>query len=74
MGHIRPVYRNDRVTHRYTCEGGVCRLLEPEPDDNAVLISSERLTDDPSWSAVPVNHMLVIGEDRSVRLVALAQV
>ena len=32
----------------------------------AVLVSSERLSDDPGWQRVPRNHMLCIGPDQAV--------
>jgi ergothioneine biosynthesis protein EgtC len=56
--------------HRYTCEGGVCRMIEPERERGAALVSSERLSDDSGWDVVPVNHIVAIDEDRSVRVVA----
>lgn len=54
---------------RYVCEDGVCRMVVPDPEDRpAVLVSSERLSRDPGWEAVPRNHMLLVGEDHSARL------
>jgi predicted glutamine amidotransferase len=53
---------------RYVCEGGVCRMLSPEEGGGAVIVSSERLSDDETWEIVPPNHMVVIGPRRSVRV------
>ena len=55
----------------FVCEEGVCRMVDPEPGGGALLVSSEALSEDPSWEAVPRNHMLVIGEDHSVSAEAL---
>lgn len=45
---------------RYVCEGGVCRMIEPEAGEGAVIISSEPVSTDPGWSAIPVNHIVSI--------------
>jgi hypothetical protein len=52
---------------RYACEGGVCRMIHSDRGEQSVLVSSERLSDDPGWEDVPVNHILTVHEDRSVR-------
>lgn len=50
---------------RYVCEGGVCRMIEPgEGVGRTLIISSEPLSDDSGWEAVPVNHLVIVGEDR----------
>jgi predicted glutamine amidotransferase len=56
---------------RYVCDGGVCHMVAPETTGSAVLVSSERLSDDPGWEAVPRNHMLLVSADRTARLVPL---
>jgi predicted glutamine amidotransferase len=56
---------------RYLCVGGVCHMLEEGDGRGAVLVSSERLTDDDRWQAVPANHMVLIDPDRRVRLRAV---
>lgn len=48
---------------RYVCEGGVCRMIDPEKEHGAVIVSSERLSDDPGWLTVPANHMVLVNED-----------
>lgn len=53
---------------QYLCEGGQCRLVDPEPGTETVLVSSEPLTKDRVWSAVPANHLVLIHEDRSVEI------
>jgi ergothioneine biosynthesis protein EgtC len=55
---------------RYVCERGLCRMLVPEEGMGAVVVSSERLSEDPGWEAVPPNHMLLVSTDRSVRVMA----
>ena len=56
---------------RYVCEGDLARLEAPGPDDAAVIVSSEPLTDDPGWHEVPVNHSVVVHADRRVSLVPI---
>lgn len=56
---------------RYVCIDGACRMLAPDERGGAVIVSSEPLSDDPGWTAVPRNHQVVIDVDRSVRLVPI---
>jgi predicted glutamine amidotransferase len=49
---------------RYVCEDGVCRMIESDEKDRTVIISSEALSDEATWSLLPTNHLGVIGEDR----------
>lgn len=51
---------------RYVCEGGVCRMVNPEDGGGAIVVSSERLSEDPGWHKVDPNTMLVIHEDHTV--------
>ncbi|MBL8112879.1 MAG: class II glutamine amidotransferase [Acidobacteria bacterium] len=51
---------------RYTCEGTVCRMVDPDEGKGAVLVCSEPLSDDPGWDPVPVQHVVVIHPDRIV--------
>ncbi len=51
---------------RWVCEGRDCRMLDPEAGRGAVIISSERLSDDPGWEAVPPNQLVVVEEDLTV--------
>jgi glutamine amidotransferase len=48
---------------RYVCEGRVCRMVDPEEGAGAVLVSSERLSEDPGWQTVPVGHLVTVGPD-----------
>ena len=50
---------------QYVCEEGVCSMLG-DSNDNAVIVSSEPLSDDASWQEVPVNHMLLIDRNLTV--------
>lgn len=49
---------------RYTCEDGICHMIDPGEHEKAVIISSEPLSDDPGWAPVPVNSMVLISEGR----------
>lgn len=53
---------------RYLCENGVCRMIAPERDHGAVIVASERLSDDPGWERVPKNHAVVVRHDRSAEV------
>jgi len=61
------------ITHgrRYTCHGGVCRMVDPPYGVGAVIVSSEALSEDKGWIPVPVNHMVVIGPHHAVQIEAL---
>lgn len=50
--------------HRYVCDGDVARMLPPDPGQESVLVSSEKLTEGPGWQSVPVNHLVVIDAQR----------
>jgi predicted glutamine amidotransferase len=59
---------NSLYTHtgrRYICENGVCRMIEPDEATTAIIISSERLSDDPGWHRTPSNSIVLVREDRS---------
>lgn len=57
---------------KYECADGVCRMIEPEKGKGAILISSEPLSADPGWQKVPVNHLVMISEDREATVRAIA--
>lgn len=48
---------------RYTCEEGVCHMREPEAEGGAILVSSERLSDDAGWRSLELGETLVVGEN-----------
>ena len=56
---------------RYVCVDGECRMLDPEGQGGAVIVSSEPLSEDPGWMVVPRNHQVVVEADRSVRIEAI---
>jgi predicted glutamine amidotransferase len=53
---------------RYIVKDGITELLDPEPDDQGVLVVSERLTDDGHWKMVPQNHFVMVYPDLKVRI------
>lgn len=53
---------------RYLCSDGFCRLIAEPGHAGSVLVSSEPLSADAGWSALPPNSLLLIDEDRSVRV------
>lgn len=53
---------------RYVVDDGITRLEAPEDDDQAVLIVSEKLTDDAHWTMIPANHFVVVEQTLNVRI------
>jgi glutamine amidotransferase len=52
---------------KYICEDGVCRMLDPEERDQAVLVVSEKLTDEKKdWKEVPKNHFVMVDQNLEV--------
>src|SRR5262245_54228215 len=56
--------------YAYTCVDGV-NMMNRGPRA-AVLVASEPLSEDGGWKTVPVNHIVLIGEDREPRFTACA--
>jgi ergothioneine biosynthesis protein EgtC len=53
---------------RYVVENGVTQMKAPKDDDQAVLVVSEKLTDDAHWTMIPRNHFVIVEEDLNVRI------
>jgi predicted glutamine amidotransferase len=53
---------------RYVVEDGISQMVAPEDDDHAVLIVSEKLTDDKHWTLIPKNHFVVVDAALNVRI------
>lgn len=53
---------------RYVVDDGVTRLEAPEDDDQAVLVVSEKLTDDAHWTMIPANHFVIVEQSLNVRV------
>lgn len=53
---------------RFVVEDGITKMEAPEDDDHAVLVVSERLTDDKSWSMIPANHFVIIEQTLNVKV------
>ncbi len=54
---------------RYVCEDGACHMIPTEGDDHSVMIVSEKLTEfAEDWRPIPVNHMLLVYKDLSIKL------
>lgn len=54
--------------HRYVCEDGLCRMLQPGEGSGAVIVASEPLSQDDGWKKVPVNHLVSVENDLTVHL------
>ncbi len=54
---------------KYQCANGVCEFVECQPSEKAVVISSERLSEDGShWFRVAPNHVLTVNQDLEPRV------
>ena len=58
---------------RYACIDGQCRMVEPETEGAAVLVTSERLSEDPGWERVPPNHVVVVEANHTVRVAPIGR-
>jgi glutamine amidotransferase len=53
---------------RFVVENGDTRLEAAQDDDNAVLVVSEKLTDDKDWTMLPPNHLVIVEQSLNVRV------
>lgn len=53
---------------RYVVEDGISFMVAPKDDDQAVLIVSEKLTEEKHWTAIPPNHFVVVDQQLNVRV------
>lgn len=50
--------------NKYECKDGICEMRPSNPEDHAVIIASEKLTDkDLDWKEIPTNHLLLVNEN-----------
>ncbi|NOY93603.1 MAG: class II glutamine amidotransferase [Deltaproteobacteria bacterium] len=60
---------------RYECVDGDCHMVDSVDDEDcptAVVIASEPLSHDSRWRDVPINHAVVVDEERRVRFSPLS--
>lgn len=53
---------------RYVVENGITRMEAPKDNDQAVLVVSEKLTNDNHWTLIPNNHFVIVEPDLNVRI------
>jgi glutamine amidotransferase len=53
---------------RYVVEDGISRMVAPEDEDKAVLVVSEKLTDDKDWTIIPPQHFVIVENSLNVRI------
>jgi glutamine amidotransferase len=53
---------------RFVVENGITRLVAPKDDDGAVLVVSEKLSDDKDWTMIPANHFVIVEQTLNVRV------
>ncbi len=59
------------VGRRYTTVGDAAQLLAAHAGRGSVMVSSEKLSEDVSWKEVPPNYLVLIEDERHVRLMPL---
>ena len=55
----------------YTCQDGQCLMIDSPAQHRTVIVASEPLTDEPTWKAVPEEHMALIHPDLTVSFAAI---
>ena len=64
---VEPASLYFAADRKYECVDGICRLVKCEPRERAVVIASERLSEDvDNWFRVAPNHLLTVSEDLDV--------
>lgn len=53
---------------RFVVEDGITHMMAPEDDDHAVLVVSEKLTEDSHWTMIPKNHFVIVDPSLNVRI------
>jgi predicted glutamine amidotransferase len=53
---------------RYVCEDGTCRMLDPDEWGAAVLVTSERLSEDQGWERIPPNRVVLVDANHGVEM------
>ena len=53
---------------RYVVEDGISQMVAPEDNDHAVLVVSEKLTDDKDWTLIPANHFVIVDPELNVKI------
>ena len=56
------------VGRRYVCRKDFVGMLDPDVGRGAVIVSSERLSNDPGWDRVPPNHLVTVDRHLSVEV------
>ena len=65
---IEPLTLYHSEGSRFVVENGETRMEAPADDDEAVLIVSEKLTDDGNWTMIPKNHFVIVEQSLNVRV------
>jgi glutamine amidotransferase len=53
---------------RYVVEEGITKMQAPKDDDQAVLVVSEKLSDDANWTMIPRNHFVIVESSLNVKV------
>jgi glutamine amidotransferase len=55
------------ATH-YAIENGVSHMIPSTNNDKAILVVSEKLSDDKVWTLVPANHFVIVDQSLQVEI------
>ena len=70
---IEPASLYYAAGRKYECANGVCQLIDCDGREQAVVIASERLSDDNDhWIRVAPNHLLTVTKDLEVKVELMA--
>lgn len=70
-----PAHASSLYVHtgrRYECKDGACAMIQPEAGQGAIIVSSERLSNDPGWQIIQPNQAVLVNEDSTVEYRAAA--
>ena len=66
---IEPASLYYAAGRKYQCSNGVCQLVDCDPREKAVVIASERLSEDNNhWIRVAPNHLLMVNKDLEAKV------
>lgn len=59
------------ATH-YAIENGIGHMTSTHDDDKAILVVSEKLSDDKVWTLIPANHFVIVDQTLNVEIKPIA--
>ena len=67
--NIEPASLYFAANKKYECQNGICQLVDCDQSERAVVIASERVSEDiDHWTRVAPNHLLTVDHDLNVNI------